>query len=112
MKKTLLIALAGMTLLFFPQCSSLKVSKEYKDVTNVLKNCEKRIADASDCDDLENAVFFLTMELNALEDYHGKDLITKKEEEKLSNYADEVQKKYDLKAAKFGCEDEYEYEYE
>ena len=106
MKKTMLLALAGMTLLLFTQCSSLRVSKQYKDINNLLKECEKNVTKASDCEELKDATLYLALGILVLDDYSEKDQMTNKEEEKIMKYADEVQKKYNTKAMVFGCEDE------
>lgn len=106
MKKTLWVALAGLMLFSFTQCSTLKTSKQYKDFTNLLNETEKSIKKAKDCDDLDGAVLKLAIGIMALDEYTGKDLMTEKEEKKLNEYTDKVQRMYDNRAAIFGCEDE------
>lgn len=108
MKKAFLIGLAGLMLFAFTQCSGLKVSKQYKDLTNLMKDCEKTIDKASDCDELHNATLNLALGILLLDDYSEKEQMSQKEEDKLMKYADEVQKKYNLKAAIFGCTEDDE----
>ena len=106
MKKTLLVILAGLLLFSFTQCSTLKASKEYKDFSNLLKQTENAINEASDCDELESTVLNLAIGVMAMDEYTGKDKMSDKEEAKLMKYTDKVQLLYDNKAAAFGCEDE------
>ena len=106
MKKTFWVVLAGMMLFSFTQCSTLKVSKEYKDITNLLKETEKSINKATDCSELKGAVLNFAIGVMAMDEYTGKDKMTDKEEKKLMKYTDKVQLLYDNKAAAFGCEEE------
>lgn len=106
MKKTLCVVLAGLMLFSFTQCRTLKTSKQYKDFTSILNETEKSIKDAKSCDDLDGAVMILAIGVMAMGEYTGKDLMTEKEEKKLMEYTDKVQRMYDNKAAIFGCENE------
>ena len=106
MKKTLWVVLAGLMLFSFTQCSTLKTSKEYKDFTNLLKDTENSIKKAKSCDDLNGTVLMLAIGVMALDEYTGKDKMSDKEEKKLMEYTDRVQRMYDNKAAIFGCEAE------
>ena len=57
MKKTLMIALAGMMLFAFTQCGgSSKESKEFQDSKEMSEQFEKAIHDAQTCDELQNSV--------------------------------------------------------
>ena len=100
------MALAGVTLFTFTQCGSLKVSKEYKDVSNLLEECEKSIKKASSCEDLENAASNLAMGIFSLKEYKGKDKMNEKEEEELLKHTDKIQTLYNIKASALGCEEE------
>ena len=106
MKKTLWVVLAGLLLFSFTQCSTLKTSKQYKDFTNLLKDTENTIKKAKSCDDLDGAVLRLALGVMAMDEYTGKDKMTDKEETKLMEYTDKVQRMYNNKAAIFGCEEE------
>ena len=106
MKKTFWVILAGLMLFSFTQCSTLKTSKQYKDFTNLLNETEESIKKAKNCDDLNGAFLMLAIGVMAMDEYSGKDLMTEKEEKKLMEYTDKVQRMYDNRAAIFGCEDE------
>ena len=59
MKKTLLIALAGMMLFAFTQCGGKgtpKGSKEFQDNMELYNRIEKTVKDAKTCDELQEAV--------------------------------------------------------
>ena len=55
MKKTLMIALAGMMLFAFTQCGGNKGSKEFEDNKAMFEKLEKAINDSQTCDELEDA---------------------------------------------------------
>ena len=55
MKKTLMIALAGMMLFAFTQCGGNKGSKEFQDSKALIEKLEKAINDSKTCEELENA---------------------------------------------------------
>lgn len=97
-----------MTLFAFTQCGSLKVSKEYNDVSNLLKECEKSVKKASSCEDLENATFDLAMGILSLKEYKGKDKMNEKEEKELLKQTDRIQTLYNIKTSALGCEEEEE----
>jgi len=122
MKKTLLIALAGMMLIAFTQCDNgntkkdgdkngknvkteaVKRTQEYKDFTKTFDAYEDQVKQAKNCDDLEKAF------INCLEsskeihdtDYKG-DTCTINEKEELKNRLDEIQQKMKAKAEELGC---------
>ena len=100
------MALVSMTLFAFTQCGSLKVSKEYKDVSNLLEKCEKSVKKASSCEDLKNVTSNLLMEILSLKEYECKDKMNEKEEEVLLKRTDKIQTLYNIKASALGCEEE------
>ena len=109
MKKTLLIALAGMMLFAFTQCGggSAKGSKEYQDTMELYKKIEETVKNAKTCDELGDAV--LTMLFIGLAndtDYADDEKMTEAEETKLKKLGEQFQELIEKKAEKLGCEKE------
>lgn len=104
MKKTVLIALAGMMLFSFTQCGS----KEYKAEKAMAKAEKKAIKKAKTCEDLDK-------NLEKVEDefyekykdvkFEGKQKMTEKEEKKIIELGKEIDKLYD-EAEKKLCKDD------
>ena len=105
MKKTLLIALAGIMLLAFTQCGS--ESKEFKDSMALMEKMQKAIKEAGSCDDMQAAIFNIAMDAYYNEYYYADDeKLTSDEEAKLEELSKKLDELYTQKAKELGCEDE------
>lgn len=89
MKKTFLIALAGMMLFAFTQCN--KGSKEFQDTKAGIKEMTKAVQNAKACEDIEKAVDEVVKKY-ADKKYEDKDKMTKEEEEKIKKMTEEMEK--------------------
>ena len=93
MKKTFMIALAGMMMFAFTQCGGGKESQEFKDQKAVLEKIEKSLNEAKTCDELQSAVFAMlgsAMELD--KEYPEDQKMTQDEEKKLKEISDRIDK--------------------
>ena len=111
MKKTLLFALAGIMLLAFTQCGNndkkTTGSKQYQDLKKGHEEIAKIIEDASDCDELQSALFGLLALYLQDQEYKEDEQMTADEESEIAKLSDEISKLYDEKAEEFGgCKDE------
>ena len=120
MKKTLIIALAGMMLFAFTQCgggnksessstSSTKGSKQYTETVDMCKEMEKLIKDASTCDDLQEVALAVALDPLAIgmsNEYAADEKMTEKEENKIKDVFEDLGKKVEAKAKKLGCDDD------
>ena len=109
MKKTLMIALAGMMLLAFTQCGGGGVSgsKEYQDNMKMYKEVEKTIKNAKTCDELGEAVMgMLLMGLASNNDYADNEKMTEAEKAELEKYGESFEELFKKQADKLGCEED------
>ena len=113
MKKTLMIALAGMMLFAFTQCGSndggkvAKGSKEYQDNVELYNQIEKAIKNAKTCDELSDAI--LTTFLAGLtkdKTYTEEEKMTEEEAAELEKLGDNFKELFEKQAEKLGCEDD------
>lgn len=116
MKKTLLIALAGMMMFAFTQCGgngnantgSVKGTKQFTETKKMYDELEKMIKDAKSCDELQEAAFGLVMGslASGLGDskYADDEKMTEKEQEKIEEIAENLLKDAEKKAEKLGCD--------
>ena len=114
MKKTLMIALAGMMLFAFTQCSgkgnetkTVKGSKEYQDNMKMYKEIEKAIKDAKTCDELGDALmstFFMALAND--KEYADDEKMTEAEKTELEKYGDSFEELFEKQAEKLGCEED------
>ena len=126
MKKTLIIALAGMMMFAFTQCGGngkeketkheqpveeatiVEGSQEFLDNMELLNQMEKSIKDAQTCEELQGAVlgmFGMAM-ANSQKEYSEQEAITEEEQEKLDDLGDELQELIESKVEELGCEEE------
>ena len=106
MKKTILIALAGIMLFAFTQCDS--GTKEYKDTKALYGSLEKAIKGASNCEELNTAIMdvFLAAFENDYEYAEGEKM-TPDEEKKMKEMSDKLDEIYEKKTKDLGCESEW-----
>jgi len=126
MKKTLIIALAGMMMFAFTQCGGnekeketkneqpveeatiVEGSQEFLDNMELFNQMEKSIKDAQTCEELQGAVlgmFGMAM-ANSQKEYSEQEAITEEEQEKLDDLGDELQELIESKVEELGCEEE------
>lgn len=108
MKKTLIIALAGMMLFAFTQCGggTTKGSKEFTEAKALYEKLEKAAKDAKTCDELQEAALGMLFSGLANGKYTDEEKITEKEKEELEKYLEKISKAIEEKSKKLGCEDE------
>lgn len=136
MKKTILIALAGMMLFAFTQCGNSNTTKtegenqentvkvdepaatelqkldvtgsdEFVDTYNMLYDLTKAVCEAKNCDDIEGA--YMTAFFSALanaKEYAEDQKMTEEEQTKLNEISEEYEKLISQKTEEFGCEEE------
>lgn len=102
MKKTLILALAGLMILAFAQCSG-GGSKEYQDAQKVLNKVEKAVKNAKTCDDLDKASELIWTESPKVE-YEEKEKLTDDERQKLADLLTKIDEVYKSQSEKFGCD--------
>ena len=109
MKKTLMIALAGMMLFAFTQCGSdNKGSKEFQDNKALFEKLEKAIDESQTCDELEDAALTILLSGLAMEEYADEDKMTEAEKAEMEKLGEKLEKIMEAKVAKLGCDDEDE----
>ena len=113
MKKTLMIALAGMMLFAFTQCGGkgnetkpVKGSKEYQETTEMYQTLEKAVKDATTCEELQEAALGLLFSGLASKSYTDEEKMTEQEEKKLEEYVEKLSETIEKKAEKLGCDDD------
>lgn len=126
MKKTLIIALAGMMLFAFTQCggnkkekenkneqateetTTVKGTKQFSDMMSAYDELEKALKDVKTCDELEEVAMALVLGSLAVDlggdQYAADEKMTEKEQEKLKDTIDKLLKKAEKKADELGCE--------
>ena len=114
MKKTFLIALAGMMLFAFTQCGGgnggttvSKGSQEFKDNMELYKKIEKTIKDTKTCEELSEAVLgVLFMGLANDKEYADDEKMTEEEKAELEKYGEKFEELFQKQAEKLGCEED------
>ena len=108
MKKTLMIALAGMMLFAFTQCGGkvAKGSKEYQDNVELYKQIEKAIKEAKTCDELSEALMgTLLAGFANNKTYTDEEKMTEAEKAELKKYGESFEELFKKQADKLGCEE-------
>ena len=108
MKKTLIIALAGMMLFAFTQCGGNKGSKEFQDSKALIEKLEKAVNESQTCEELESAALTVLFSGIAMEEYAEKDKMTETEKAELEKLGENLEKVMEAKVAKLGCDNEEE----
>ena len=108
MKKTLIIALAGMMLFAFTQCGGNKGSKEFQDSKALIEKLEKAVNESQTCEELESAALTVLFSGVAMEEYAEKDKMTETEKAELEKLGENLEKVMEAKVAKLGCDNEEE----
>ena len=105
MKKTFMIALAGLMLFAFSQCGG--GSKEFQDSKKMINDIEKAINKANSCDELSSAMMGVLMSAMAdKKEYAENEKMTKEEEAKLEELGKNLDKVMEEKAKKLGCDED------
>ncbi len=116
MKKTLIIALAGIMMFAFTQCGGggntnsgskiAKGSKEYQDNLELYQKIEKSVKDAKTCDELGEAIMsVLLMGLANDKEYAENEKMTEAEQAELEKLGDSFQELFEKQSEKLGCEE-------
>ena len=109
MKKTLIIALAGIFMFAFTQCGggASSGSKEYQDTMKMYKEVEKTIKDAKTCDELSDALMgMLLMGLADNNEYAENEKMTEAEKAELDKYGESFEELFKKQSEKLGCEED------
>ena len=109
MKKTLIIALAGIVMFAFTQCGggATSGSKEYQDSMKMYKEIEKTIKDAKTCDELIDALMgMLLMGLADNNEYAENEKMTEAEKAELEKYGESFEELFKKQSEKLGCEED------
>ena len=113
MKKTLIIALAGMMLIAFTQCGGngggkvAKGSQQFQDNMEKYKKVEEAIDNAKTCEELGETLFgMLFMSMAEDKDYAEEDRMTEAEKAELEKYGEKFEELFHKKADKLGCEED------
>ena len=124
MKKTLIIALAGMMLFAFTQCGgnknengkkedktetkTTKATEQYTEMKEAFEEVEKMIKDTKDCEELKEAAFAVALGALAVElggdDYTAEEKMTEKEKEQFNKMIEDLGDKAQKKAKQLGCD--------
>lgn len=108
MKKTLLIALAGMMLFAFTQCGggTKKGSKEFQDNMELYNKIEKSVKDAKTCEELQEAVLgMLVIGMANNKTYTDEEKMTEAEKAELDKLGAKLKKVMEDSATKLGCDE-------
>ena len=108
MKKTLIVALAGIMMFAFTQCGGgVKGSKEYQDNMKMYKEVEKTIKNAKTCDELSDAIMsMLLMGLADNNEYADNEKMTEAEKAELEKYGESFEELFQKQSEKLGCEED------
>jgi hypothetical protein len=109
MKKTIIIALAGIMMFAFTQCGggSVSGSKEYQDNMKMYKEVEKTIKNAKTCDELSDAIMsMLFIGLADNNEYAENEKMTEAEKAELDKYGESFEELFKKQAEKLGCEED------
>ena len=111
MKKTLIIALAGMMLFAFTQCGgsknengkedkgktetkAVKGTKQFMEMKEAFDEIEKMIKDTKDCEELKEAAFAVALGALAVElggdEYAAEEKMTEKEKEQFNKILEDL----------------------
>lgn len=124
MKKTLIIALAGMMLFAFTQCGgktengkedkaktetkTVKGTKQFMEMKEAYDEIEKMIKDTKDCEELKEAAFAVALGALAVElggdEYAAEEKMTEKEKEQFNKIIEDLGEKTKKKAEQLGCD--------
>ncbi len=121
MKKTIIIALAGIMLFAFTQCgggknenkedkakTETKASKQFTEMKEAYDEIEKMINDTKDCEELKEAAFAVALGALAIElggdEYTAEDKMTEKEKEQFNKIIEDLSDKAQKKARQLGCD--------
>ena len=105
MKKTFVIALAGMLLFAFTQCGgTAKGSKEYQDNMKLLEESEKAFDEAKTCEELEEVALGFILSGFSDADYADEEKMTDEEEQKIKDYSKKILDDAEKRAKKMGCD--------
>ena len=123
MKKTIIIALAGIMMFAFTQCGggknengkedkteikSAKATKQFTEMKEAYDEIEKMIKDTKDCEELKEAAFAVALGSLALElggdEYTAEDKMTEKEKEQFNKIIEDLSNKAQKKAEQLGCD--------
>ena len=107
MKKTLLIALAGMMMFAFTQCGGGKTkgSKEFQDSKELIEKLETTVKDAKTCDELQGAVLALIFSELGNKQYTDEEKMTDAEKAEIEKLGKNLQEVIESKSAKLGCDE-------
>jgi hypothetical protein len=108
MKKTIIIALAGIMMFAFTQCGGgVSGSKEYQDNMKMYKEVEKTIKNAKTCDELSAALMgMLFMGLADDNEYADNEKMTETEKAELDKYGESFEELFKKQADKLGCKED------
>jgi hypothetical protein len=110
MKKTLIVALAGIMMFAFTQCGgggSVSGSKEYQDNMKMYKEVEKTIKNAKTCDELSDAIMsMLLMGLADNNEYADNEKMTEAEKAELEKFGESFEELFQKQSEKLGCEED------
>ena len=110
MKKTLLIALAGMMLFAFTQCGgkgTSKGSKEFQDNKELFDKLEKAVKEAKTCDELQEAALaVLFMGLANDKTYADDEKMTESEKAEIEKLGSKIEEVMNEQVEKLGCDEE------
>ena len=115
MKKTLIIALAGMMMFAFTQCGgngketkSVKATKQFTEMKEAFDAVEKMIKDTKNCEELQEAAFSVALGALAVElggdEYTAEEKMTEKEKEQFNKIIEDLSDKAQKKAKQLGCD--------
>ena len=126
MKKTLIIALAGLMMFAFTQCggngkekenkneqaveetSTVTGTKQYTDLMSAYDELGKTLKNVTTCEELEEVAMALVLGSLAMDlgssQYSADDKMTEKEQEKMKETIEKLLKDAEKKAEKLGCE--------
>ena len=106
MKKTLIIALAGMMLFAFTQCGGGKSTQQFKDTKELLTKIENAVKEAETCDDLQEAALAMLFGSLSTDDYDDDQKMTDSEKAEIDKLGEKIKKAMESKIEKLGCEDD------
>lgn len=128
MKKTLIIALAGLMMFAFTQCgggnkkekedktetkaveetNTVEGTQQYTEMKSAFDEIEKAINNATTCDELEEAAFALGLGSLAAslsdEQNDAEEKMTEKEQNKIEELTKKLSEAVEKKAEELGCE--------
>ena len=111
MKKTLIIALAGIMMFAFTQCGGgAKGSKEYNETKALYEKIEQLVNDATSCEELQEAAFTLIFSGLASSNYTDEEKMTESEEAKLEEMIEKLGQTIEEKSTELRCDEETEEE--